>query len=243
MADLVLPQLGETVTEGTITRWFKNPGDSISVGEMLYEVSTDKVDSEVPSPMEGVISEIRIPVGETVDVGTVLRLSSYRSASHRRLDAPRPNAQRCVPRTWPPAPRPMRPAHPPRLPPAPPANARRRARRTTTQSFALCPSSGALVRETAWTPRRSSEPGRRLPHRGSDPMCFNAIDETGNAPCLCGAQSAHVAGETRQANARQHRARRRCRHRSPPRPLLSGPTATRASNRSTTSAAARASTW
>ena len=74
MADLMLPQLGETVTEGTITRWFKNPGDSISVGEMLYEVSTDKVDSEVPSPMEGVISEIRVPEGETVDVGTVLAI-------------------------------------------------------------------------------------------------------------------------------------------------------------------------
>ncbi|WP_423918265.1 dihydrolipoamide acetyltransferase family protein [Candidatus Poriferisodalis sp.] len=74
MADLVLPQLGETVTEGTITRWFKGIGDSITVGEVLYEVSTDKVDSEVPSPMEGVISEIRVPVGETVDVGTVLAI-------------------------------------------------------------------------------------------------------------------------------------------------------------------------
>lgn len=74
MADLVLPQLGETVTEGTITRWFKGVGDSIEVGEMLYEVSTDKVDSEVPSPMAGVISEIRVPEGETVDVGTVLAL-------------------------------------------------------------------------------------------------------------------------------------------------------------------------
>ena len=72
MADLVLPQLGETVTEGTIIRWFKGVGDSITVGELLYEVSTDKVDSEVPSPMEGVISEIRVPEGELVDVGTVL---------------------------------------------------------------------------------------------------------------------------------------------------------------------------
>ena len=72
MADLVLPQLGETVTEGTITRWFKGVGDTIAVGEMLYEVSTDKVDSEVPSPMAGVITEIRVPEGETVDVGTVL---------------------------------------------------------------------------------------------------------------------------------------------------------------------------
>ena len=74
MTDLVLPQLGETVTEGTITRWFKGVGDSIAVGEMLYEVSTDKVDSEVPSPMEGVITEIRVPEGETVGVGTVLAI-------------------------------------------------------------------------------------------------------------------------------------------------------------------------
>ncbi|WP_419944731.1 dihydrolipoamide acetyltransferase family protein [Candidatus Poriferisodalis sp.] len=74
MADLVLPQLGETVTEGTITRWFKGVGDSIAAGEMLYEVSTDKVDSEVPSPMTGVITEIRVPEGETVDVGTVLAI-------------------------------------------------------------------------------------------------------------------------------------------------------------------------
>ena len=74
MADLVLPQLGETVTEGTITRWFKGVGDAIAIDEIFYEVSTDKVDSEVPSPMAGVITEILVPVGETVDVGTVLAI-------------------------------------------------------------------------------------------------------------------------------------------------------------------------
>ena len=54
MADVPLPQLGETVTEGTITRWFKKVGDSIAADEALFEVSTDKVDTEVPSPVPGV---------------------------------------------------------------------------------------------------------------------------------------------------------------------------------------------
>lgn len=72
MADITMPQLGETVTEGTITRWFKQVGESIAEDEVLFEVSTDKVDSEVPSPASGVVSEILVQEGETVDVGTVL---------------------------------------------------------------------------------------------------------------------------------------------------------------------------
>ncbi|MGA1723861.1 MAG: biotin/lipoyl-containing protein, partial [Ilumatobacteraceae bacterium] len=69
MADVTLPQLGETVTEGTITQWFKSVGDTVSADEPLFEVSTDKVDTEVPSPVTGVLSEIRVAEGETVDVG------------------------------------------------------------------------------------------------------------------------------------------------------------------------------
>ena len=71
-----MPQLGETVTEGTITRWLKQVGETIERDEPLFEVSTDKVDSEVPSPAGGVIAEIRVPEGETVDVGTVLAVVS-----------------------------------------------------------------------------------------------------------------------------------------------------------------------
>ena len=71
-----MPQLGETVTEGTITRWLKQVGDSISEDEVLFEVSTDKVDSEVPSPSAGFLSEILVPEGETVDVGTRLAVIS-----------------------------------------------------------------------------------------------------------------------------------------------------------------------
>ncbi|HET9075492.1 MAG TPA: dihydrolipoamide acetyltransferase family protein [Acidimicrobiales bacterium] len=76
MAEITMPQLGETVTEGTITRWAKQVGDQIAEDEVLFEVSTDKVDSEVPSPVAGVVSEILVPEGETVDVGTRLAVIS-----------------------------------------------------------------------------------------------------------------------------------------------------------------------
>ncbi len=72
MAEVTLPQLGETVTEGTITQWFKKVGDSVAADEALFEVSTDKVDTEVPSPVAGTLTEIRVQEGETVEVGTVI---------------------------------------------------------------------------------------------------------------------------------------------------------------------------
>ncbi len=72
MAEVTLPQLGETVTEGTITQWFKAVGDNVNADEPLFEVSTDKVDTEVPSPVAGTVTEIRVPEGETVSVGTVI---------------------------------------------------------------------------------------------------------------------------------------------------------------------------
>ena len=72
MADITLPQLGETVTEGTITRWFKKVGDAVAADEPLFEVSTDKVDTEVPSPVAGTLTEIRVKEGDTVPVGTVI---------------------------------------------------------------------------------------------------------------------------------------------------------------------------
>jgi 2-oxoglutarate dehydrogenase E2 component (dihydrolipoamide succinyltransferase) len=72
MADVTLPQLGETVTEGTITKWFKAVGEAVALDEPLFEVSTDKVDTEVPSPIAGTVLEIRVNEGETVSVGSVI---------------------------------------------------------------------------------------------------------------------------------------------------------------------------
>jgi pyruvate dehydrogenase E2 component (dihydrolipoamide acetyltransferase) len=67
-----LPKLGETVTEGTVGRWLKSVGDQVAFDDPLFEVSTDKVDSEIPSPYDGVLLEILVPEGETVPVGTTL---------------------------------------------------------------------------------------------------------------------------------------------------------------------------
>ncbi len=81
MADITLPQLGETVTEGTITRWFKKVGDAVAADEPLFEVSTDKVDTEVPSPISGTLTEIRVKEGDTVAVGTVIAVVGAANAA------------------------------------------------------------------------------------------------------------------------------------------------------------------
>ena len=70
--EVVMPQMGVSVSEGTITKWLKQPGEAIAQDEPLLEISTDKVDTEVPSPGEGVVAEILVAEGETVDVGTLL---------------------------------------------------------------------------------------------------------------------------------------------------------------------------
>ena len=67
-----LPALGESVTEGTVTRWLKQPGDTVAVDEPLLEVSTDKVDTEIPSPVAGTLLEIKAQEDETVEVGAEL---------------------------------------------------------------------------------------------------------------------------------------------------------------------------
>src|SRR5258705_5523557 len=70
--DVVMPQMGVSVSEGTITRWLKQEGEHIEADEPLLEISTDKVDTEVPSPATGTLTQILVQEGETVDVGTKL---------------------------------------------------------------------------------------------------------------------------------------------------------------------------
>ena len=71
---VTMPALGESVTEGTVTRWLKKEGDQIAVDEPLLEVSTDKVDTEIPSPVAGVLQKIVVPVDSTVAVGAELAI-------------------------------------------------------------------------------------------------------------------------------------------------------------------------
>src|SRR2546430_4641300 len=94
MADITMPQLGETVTEGTITKWFKQVGDEVKEDEPLFEVSTDKVDSEVPSPAAGYVAEILVQEGDTVDVGTKLAvITADAPAAGSAPAAPVPEAE------------------------------------------------------------------------------------------------------------------------------------------------------
>ena len=70
--ELVMPQMGESITTGTITKWHKKVGDKVELDEILFEISTDKVESEIPSPFEGRITELLFDEGDTIDVGKVI---------------------------------------------------------------------------------------------------------------------------------------------------------------------------
>ncbi len=131
MADVTLPQLGETVTEGTITQWFKSVGDTVNEDEPLFEVSTDKVDTEVPSPVSGTLTEIRVEEGDTVEVGTVIAVvggaddAPAPSASAPAATAPEPDSAATAepPPAASPAPAPAPAAAPTPAPPPAPAPA------------------------------------------------------------------------------------------------------------------------
>jgi pyruvate dehydrogenase E2 component (dihydrolipoamide acetyltransferase) len=136
--DIQMPQLGETVTEGTITRWLKRVGDHVDADEPLFEVSTDKVDSEVPAPTAGTLTEILVQEGETAEVGARLAVIADGAAAEAPAEARAPEA--APPPAAPiPAPEPRAPAAeapapaarapaweaeptqaPPRTPPPPP---------------------------------------------------------------------------------------------------------------------------
>src|SRR6202008_1566799 len=79
--DVVMPQMGESIAEGTIVRWIKKIGDAVERGEPLFEISTDKVDAEIPSPVAGVVTEIRAKEGETLPVKSWLAVISQGGAA------------------------------------------------------------------------------------------------------------------------------------------------------------------
>src|SRR5687768_5260884 len=86
--EVVMPQMGVSVSEGTITKWLKQEGEHIAQDEALLEISTDKVDTEVPSPAEGVVVQIHVQEGQTVDVGTVLAVIAPEGAAPAPQEAP-----------------------------------------------------------------------------------------------------------------------------------------------------------
>src|SRR5260370_8416022 len=100
MTDVVMPQMGESIVEGTLTKWLKKKGDRVERDEPLFEISTDKVDTEIPAPAAGVLGDVLVQEGATVAIGTVVgRIEDGAAAEH-------------------PAQKPQ--AHPPEKPAAPP---------------------------------------------------------------------------------------------------------------------------
>ena len=104
--EVVMPQMGVSVSEGTVTKWLKQPGEAIAMDEPLLEISTDKVDTEIPSPGEGIVAQILVPEGETVDVGTVLAViapAGLEAVAAPAVEAPAPAAAAPVAETPAPA--------------------------------------------------------------------------------------------------------------------------------------------
>ena len=98
--DVLMPQMGESIAEGTVSKWLKKVGEEVKRDEPLFEISTDKVDAEIPSPAAGVVSEIRVNEGETVPINTVVALIGDKVASPlapaNAVEPPKPTPQALV---------------------------------------------------------------------------------------------------------------------------------------------------
>jgi 2-oxoglutarate dehydrogenase E2 component (dihydrolipoamide succinyltransferase) len=103
MTDVIMPQMGESIAEGTITKWLKKVGDAVERDEPLFEISTDKVDAEIPAPAAGVLAEIRVEAGATVPINTVVGVIAAKGAA---VAAPPASAAPAPPAPAPPAPPP-----------------------------------------------------------------------------------------------------------------------------------------
>src|SRR5271163_5250934 len=110
--DVVMPQMGESIFEGTITKWLKKPGEKVQRDEPLFEISTDKVDAEIPAPASGVLQEIKVSEGNTVQVNTVVGIigdgegsrATATAAPKAASPAPPPAPSKAEPAVAPPAP-------------------------------------------------------------------------------------------------------------------------------------------
>ncbi len=158
--EVVMPALGESVTEGTVTTWLKSVGDAVETDEPLVEVSTDKVDSEVPAPASGFLAEIRVPEDETVEVGTVLAVITAQDPSA----APSEPAAPAAPAAAPAAPAQQAPVPASPAPQAPaPAPAAPVNPFPTPASLAQTAETGQLAQSSASTPAQVSQTGYVTP--------------------------------------------------------------------------------
>src|SRR5512135_3928700 len=90
--DVIMPQMGESIAEGTLSKWLKKVGDPVKRDEPIFEISTDKVDAEIPSPVAGTLLEIKVPEGQTVAINTVVALIGEAGEKAAAAPAPMPAA-------------------------------------------------------------------------------------------------------------------------------------------------------
>src|SRR5437868_3791267 len=151
--DVVMPQMGESIAEGTIVRWIKKVGDKVDRDEPLFEISTDKVDAEIPSPAGGVIAEIRVKEGETVPVNSVVAVIGPAGAA-----AAAEPASPAKPASTPPAPS-ASAAAPPR--PSSQGDGSAAAREVAGSALAPAPSAATARKEPAPAPPREPQHGAK----------------------------------------------------------------------------------
>src|SRR2546425_8187756 len=125
MTDVVMPQMGESIVEGTLTKWLKKTGDRIERDEPLFEISTDKVDTEIPAPAAGTLSEILVQEGQTVGINTVVARLDEGGGGSAKAAAPAPPQPKEKPQAAPqdkpqaaPQPKPQAAPQPMEAPPA-----------------------------------------------------------------------------------------------------------------------------
>jgi len=141
--DVVMPQMGESIFEGTITKWLKKPGDKVERDEPLFEISTDKVDAEIPSPSAGVLKEIKIAEGQTVPIQTIVAVID--GAGSATATAPAPAPAKAAPAPAPAAAKPAAPA--PAAPVAAPAAPAAAASSASTERIHSSPLVRRLAKE------------------------------------------------------------------------------------------------
>jgi pyruvate dehydrogenase E2 component (dihydrolipoamide acetyltransferase) len=152
--DIVMPQMGESIFEGTITKWLKKPGDKVERDEPLFEISTDKVDAEIPSPSAGILKEIKVAEGKTVPIQTVVGVIDAVGAAGAAAPAPAPPAKSAGPA--------QKPATPP-APQASPANGKIAAPSAPQASAQARPAAPAAASASpAGVPATGAKEGARI---------------------------------------------------------------------------------
>ena len=195
-----MPAMGESVTEGTILEWAKQPGDAVAEDETIVEISTDKVDAEVPAPASGTIDEILAQAGDTVTVGQVIARMTTGNGAAPAAKAPEPTSAPRAPGQRAGADARRRQGHAGRRP------RRRRARRGPREGPGLRARPGASPRPTCWPPSNGAHAPRAAEAKllkGASAMLARYMDESRSIPTATSFRTITVTDARRPPQAAQ----------------------------------------